>query len=145
MVYTHGGGEIMNTRLTIGRLAKQAGVNIDTVRYYERRGLLSPDAYRDSGYRLYDPEAARKLRFIKNAQELGFTLKEISGLLRLRVSNRARCRDVKRRAQAKLDDVDNRIQRLESIRRVLRELLRTCHSGRTTNHCPILRSLEDGS
>ena len=133
----------MNAKLTIGRLAKQAGVNIDTVRYYERRGLLSPDGYRESGYRLYAPEAAHKLRFIKNAQGLGFTLKEISGLLRLRVKSRARCRDVKRRAQAKLEDVESRIQRLEAMRRVLKELLRTCHSGRTTDHCPILRSLEE--
>lgn len=131
----------MNAKVTIGRLAKEAGVPIDTIRYYERRGLLSPDSYRDSGYRLYDPEAARKLRFIKNAQELGFTLKEISGLLRLRVSSRARCGDIKRRSQAKLEDVESRIRRLEAMRRVLKDLLRTCHSGRTTDHCPILRSL----
>ncbi len=133
----------MNAKLTIGKLAKQAGVNIDTVRYYERRRLLSPDGYLDSGYRLYAPEAAQKLRFIKNAQELGFTLKEISGLLRLRVSGRARCGDVKRRARAKLSDVESRIRRLEAMRQVLKELLRTCHSGRTTDHCPILRSLEE--
>lgn len=132
----------MNAKLTIGKLAKQAGVNIDTVRYYERRGLLSPDGYRDSGYRLYDPEAARKLRFIKNAQELGFTLKEISGLLRLRVSSRARCGDVKKKAEVKLAGVQEKIAGLKALERVLRDLIRSCRSRATTDHCPILESLE---
>lgn len=134
----------MNATLTIGRLAKEAGVNIDTVRYYERRGLLSPDGYRESGYRLCDPEAARKLRFIKNAQELGFTLDEIAGLLRLRVSKGVRCENVKKKARAKLESVEEKIARLEAIRKVLKDLIRVCHSERTTEHCPILRSMEEG-
>ncbi len=129
-------------RLTIGQVAKQSGVNVETLRYYERRRLLSPDGYRDSGYRLYGPDAVRKLGFIKNAQELGFSLKEIAELLRLRLRGRARCADVKRRAQAKLTDVEGRIERLQAMGRVLKELLRSCHSGRTTDHCPILRSME---
>ena len=129
--------------LTIGKVAKQAGVNIETIRYYERCSLLKPASYRDSGYRVYTPEAVRKIRFIKNAQKLGFTLKEISGLLALRVSHRARCGDVKRKAQAKLRDVAEKLFRLQAMKQVLRDLVRTCHSGRMTDQCPILRSLED--
>ena len=134
----------MTPKVTIGRLAKQAGVNIDTIRYYERRGLLIPDGFRESGYRLYDPEAVRKLRFIRNAQELGFTLKEISDLLRLRVGKGIRCSSVKQKAQAKLESVDEKISRLQAIRGVLKDLIGVCHSGKTTEHCPILRTMEIG-
>lgn len=134
----------MGAELTIGRVARGAGVNIQTVRYYERRGLLSPEAYRDSGYRLYTDDAVRKIRFIKNAQELGFTLEEIAGLLRLRVGRRARCEDVRRKAQAKLGQVDEKIERLRAMRRVLDSLVRTCSKRGTTDACPILRSLEGG-
>lgn len=132
----------MNAELTIGRVARGAGVNIQTVRYYERRRLLSPEAYRDSGYRLYSREAVSKLRFIKNAQALGFTLNEISGLLRLRVSSRARCGDVKRKAEVKLAGVQEKIFRLKALERVLRDLLGYCRSRATTDRCPILKSLE---
>lgn len=132
----------MSAELTIGRVARGAGVNIQTVRYYERRGLLSPEAYRDSGYRLYSREAVRKLQFIKNAQELGFTLDEIAGLLRLRVGRRTRCEDVRRKAEAKLGQVDEKIARLQSMRRVLERLVRTCRKRGTTDPCPILGSLE---
>lgn len=128
---------------TIGQVAKRARVNVQTVLYYERRGLLRPDGRRDSGYRFYGPEAARKIRFIKNAQELGFTLEEISGLLRLRVGNRSRCSDVRKKAQKKLGQVDDRIAGLKAIRRALMGLVRTCRSRGTTDSCPILKSLED--
>lgn len=134
----------MTPKVTIGRLAKQAGVNIDTVRYYERRGLLTPDGFLESGYRLYDPEAVRKLRFIRNAQELGFTLNEISGLLKLRVGKGVRCSSVKKKAQSKLESVDEKIARLQAIRGVLKDLIGVCHSGKATEHCPILRTMEQG-
>ena len=134
----------MGAELTIGRVATQAGVNIQTIRYYERRGLLIPDGRRESGYRFYDEEAIRKLRFIKNAQELGFTLREISGLLRLRVSHRARCGDVKRKAEAKLRDVRAKIAGLKAMDRVLRNLVKTCRNQATTEHCPILKSMDIG-
>lgn len=134
----------MSAELTIGRVARGAGVNIQTVRYYERRGLLSPEAYRDSGYQLYSREAVRKLQFIKNAQELGFTLEEIAGLLRLRVGRRTRCEDVRRKAEAKLGQVNEKLARLQSMRRVLERLVRTCRKRGTTDPCPILGSLEGG-
>lgn len=134
----------MRAELTIGRIARGAGVNIQTVRYYERRGLLSPEAYRDSGYRLYSREAVRKLQFIKNAQKLGFTLEEIAGLLRLRVGRRSRCEDVRRKAEAKLKQVNEKLAGLKSMRRVLERLVRTCRDRKTTAACPILESLEHG-
>ena len=84
----------MAQEMTIGKLAKEVGVTIDTVRYYERLRLLTPTDRRPSGYRLYDGEALKRLRFIRNAQALGFTLHEIRELLNLRVSSIARCGDV---------------------------------------------------
>ena len=134
----------MNTKLTIGRVAKQAGVNIQTVRYYERRGLLPPDGRRESGYRLYTKEAVKKLRFIRNAQSLGFSLDEIARLLRLRVGRKIQCGKVKRQAQARLEIVQGKIAGLRAMERVLHRLIRTCSAQATTNRCPILESLEDG-
>lgn len=132
----------MIANITIGRVAKLARVNIQTVRYYERRGILAPDGHRESGYRLYTEEAIRRIRFIKNAQELGFTLDEIGDLLRLRVSHRARCADVRRKAEAKLRQVDEKIATLRSMRHILERLIRTCRKHGTTDACPILGSLE---
>lgn len=91
----------MTDGLTIGRLAREIGVNLQTVRYYERLGLLRPMARRPSGYRLYDREGLRRLRFIKNAQAVGFTLHEIKDLLDLRVTATARCGDIRQKAEAK--------------------------------------------
>lgn len=132
----------MTEKMTIGSLAKRSGVNVQTVRYYERRRLLSPDSRRESGYRLYGDEALKKIRFIKNAQALGFTLVEISKLLQLRVSHRAHCRDVKSRALAKLKDVQAKIASLKALERTLLGLIRACQSRATTDQCPILKSLE---
>lgn len=128
--------------LTIGAIAKKAGVNIQTVRYYERRNLLVPDDHRESGYRLYSNDAIKKLRFIRNAQELGFTLEEIMGLLKLQVRHRSQCAEVKRRAQAKLADVATKIAALKNLEKALKRLIKTCHARTPTDPCPILRTLE---
>jgi MerR family mercuric resistance operon transcriptional regulator/MerR family gold-responsive transcriptional activator of gol and ges genes len=133
----------MSDVYTIGKVARTAGVNIQTIRYYERRRLLAPKTRKDSGYRLYDEGALKRLRFIKNAQELGFSLKEISELLNLRVSSKARCGDIQHKAQKKLDDVKLKIERLNAIEKVLKRLIKTCHREETTEHCPILNSLEE--
>ena len=133
----------MTTELTIGRLAKTVGVNIQTVRYYERLKLLAPTARMLSGYRLYGTAEVQRLRFIKNAQALGFTLQEITGLLNLRVDSRARCGDVQRRAQEHLDSVEDKIQDLEAMARVLLNLIKSCRAGQSTDRCPILKSLEN--
>ena len=133
----------MSPAVTIGRLAKKVGVNIQTVRYYERLKLLAPTARRPSGYRLYGTAEVQRLRFIKNAQTLGFTLQEIVDLLNLRVSSAARCGDVQRRAQAKLAQVEAKVRDLEALARALQDLIRACHAGQPTDRCPILKCLEE--
>ncbi|MCP9443547.1 MAG: MerR family transcriptional regulator, partial [Nitrospira sp.] len=127
---------------TIGRLAKAAGVHIQTVRYYERRKLLVPVSRLPSGYRLYDDEALKRLRFIKNAQRLGFTLREIEGLFNLRIGAAIQCRNVQEQASAKLATVEAKIRDLEALARALRSLIGACRKGRRTDDCPILSSLE---
>lgn len=134
----------MPGELTIGRVARQAGVNIQTVRYYERRGLLRPDDYRESGYRLYSGEAVKRLRFIKNAQGLGFSLNEVARLLRLRVSHKAHCAPVRRQAESRLGLVQEKVAGLRSIEKALKRLIRTCSTKGTTSSCPILESLGNG-
>lgn len=134
----------MDKKLTIGRVAKQAGVNIQTVRYYERRGLLPPDGRRESGYRLYTKEAVKKLRFIRNAQSLGFSLDEIARLLHLRVGRMVQCGKIKKQAQERLRIVQDKLAGLRAMEKVLNRLIRTCAARGTTDHCPILESLEDG-
>lgn len=132
----------MTSAVTIGRLAKDVGVNIQTIRYYERLKLLAPTARMPSGYRLYGTAEVQRLRFIKNAQALGFTLQEIMDLLNLRVSSAARCVDVQQKAAAKLAAVEVKVLDLQALARALRSLIRTCRAGQPTNRCPILKSLE---
>ena len=128
--------------LTIGRLAKEAGVNLETVRYYERRGLLPRPPRSASGYRLFPDEAAGRLRFIRRAQELGFSLAEIRELLSLRVSRTAKRTDVRRRAEAKIADIAAKIRSLDSMKRALRKLTRACAGCGPIAECPILESLD---
>jgi len=132
----------MTTEWTIGKLANAVDVNIQTVRYYERLKLLRPSARRPSGYRIYGEHEEQQLRFIKNAQALGFTLQEIAELLKLRVTSTARCGDVERRAQAKLTHVEAKVRDLQALARTLRSLIRDCRAGQPTDRCPILQSLE---
>jgi len=133
---------VMTATLTIGKLAKAVGVNIQTIRYYERRKLLRTGARSQSGYRLYDDEALRKLRFIKNAQILGFTLQEIGELLNLRTTSVAGCKNVQGKAQTKLGQVKEKVRELEALARTLQDLIQTCRAGQPTERCPILMSLE---
>src|SRR5437763_339333 len=109
--------------LTIGRLAKQVGVNLETVRFYERRGLLPKPPRTASGYRLFPADAARRLRFIRRAQELGFSLTEIGELLSLRVSRRTSA-SIRTRAEAKIADIEAKIRSLGSMRKALQKLTR---------------------
>ena len=132
----------MASRLTIGTLAKAVGINVQTVRYYERRGLLTPIDRRSSGYRLYGVGEERRLRFIRNAQALGFTLNEIAELLNLRVRSTSRCGEVQRKAQAKLRQVERKVKDLQALARSLQRLIRNCRAGQPSDHCPILTSLE---
>lgn len=135
----------MAAECTIGRLAKAVGVNVQTVRYYERLHLLGPATRTSSGYRLYGPEEEQRLRFIKNAQTLGFTLREVNELLNLRVSSVARCGTIQMKAQAKLRQVEAKVQDLLALSRALKSLIRTCRAGQPTDHCPILQRLDKGA
>mgnify|MGYP001277177100 FL=1 len=129
--------------LTIGQFAKMAGVHVQTVRYYERRNLLQPTARKASGYRMYGDDALRRLRFIKNAQALGFTLREVNELLNLRVSSVSRCGTMQVKAQAKLRQVEAKTRDLLALSRALKRLIRSCLAGQPTEHCPILQSLDE--
>lgn len=133
----------MDRQMTIGKVARQAGVNLQTVRYYERRKLLAPAGRTESGYRLYSPEAVRVIRFIKNAQALGFTLDEIGRLLRLRVRHGGQCGRVRKQAQARLEMVQEKMAGLHAMEKTLKRLIRTCVTQATTDACPILESLEE--
>ena len=128
--------------LTIGQVAKEAKVNVETVRYYERRGLISEPPRRESGYRQYSQDEVTRIKFIKQAQKLGFTLKEISELLSLRVAPRITCMDVKRRTEAKLADIDEKIRALQSIKEALTKLVASCRGRGPTSECPILEMLD---
>jgi len=128
--------------LTIGHLAREAGVNLETVRYYERRGLLPKPPRSASGYRLFPSDAARRLRFIRRAQEIGFSLKEIRELLSLRVSRTTTSRDIRARAEAKIVDIDARIRSLGSMKKALRKLTNGCEGCVPVTECPILESLD---
>jgi len=128
--------------MKIGELARRAGVNVQTVRYYERRGLLPAPPRRGSGYREYDEGALERLRFIRRAQELGFRLSEVEELLTLRADPRTTAAQVKARAEAKIADITARIADLEEIRHALQHLVGQCEGGRgPTGECPLLAEL----
>lgn len=134
--------QIKTKPLTIGRLAHEADINLETVRYYERRGLLSKPPRTASGYRMFPPEAARRLRFIKRAQDLGFSLKEIRELLALRTSARTPSAEIRRRAEAKIVDIDGKIKTLASMKKTLQKLTQSCSGCGPVSACPILESLD---
>lgn len=127
--------------LTIGRLATEAGVGIDTVRYYERAGLLPPPPRRASGYREYPADAVARLRFIRRAKELGFTLVEIGELLQL--SGRGGVAEIRAAARHKLDVVEHKLAELQRVRDALHTLTEACPGHGPAQHCPILRALSD--
>ncbi|MBA3893691.1 MAG: MerR family transcriptional regulator [Gemmatimonadales bacterium] len=129
--------------LTIGQVASAAAVNIQTIRYYERRGLFTAPRRSPAGYRQYAEDAVNRLRFIKHAQELGFSLKEIQQLLALQVRHGAACDAVERKTRQKIGLVERKIRDLERIRHTLEQLAAACASRRPTDECPILEALED--
>jgi len=128
--------------LTIGRVARSAGLAIDTVRYYEREGLLQKPGRTPSGYRQYSPDAVKRLQFIRQAKELGFTLSEIRELLTLKVAPGKSCADVRAHAEAKIADVEQRIAQLNRMKRALTKLATACSGRGPTSTCPILEAME---
>lgn len=136
--------EVTRRELTIGGVARRARVNIDTLRYYERRGLVAKPPRTESNYRLYDEEAVRRVRFIKNAQGLGFSLEEITELLSLKAAPGSRCADVRERAERKIGEIDEKLRSLKVMRRNLSRLVAECKGERPVSECPILESLDEG-
>ena len=128
----------------ISEAAEQAGVNIQTIRYYERRGLLPRSPRRPSGYREFPDETVRVVRFIKRAQELGFSLDEVAELLRLRRQPARDRRKVRAIAERRIMQIDQKITELERMRSALQHLSHACHAG-TTLECPILEALDHDS
>lgn len=128
--------------MKIGEMARKAGVSVQTVRYYEKRGLLPEPRRRESGYREYTPECLERLHFIRRSQELGFTLAEIEELLQLRTDPQTTAAEVKARAEAKITDIEERIQDLQQIRQGLQHLAGQCHGGTgPTGDCPLLAAM----
>ena len=130
-----------NPSLTIGVVAKRVGVAIDTIRYYEREGLLPEPQRRASGYRSYGEAAITQLRFIRLAKDLGFTLEEIRELLALSADRQRGVKAVKRRAEKRLAAIEQRIAELQRVRDGLAELVASCPGHGKPEQCPILRAL----
>jgi DNA-binding transcriptional MerR regulator len=132
--------------LTIGRLAALAEISADTLRYYEDEGLIAPADRSASGYRLYDQDSVKRLRFIKQAQHCGFTLAEIRELLALRSSDRACCDDVRRQAIEKKLQLEHKIKAMKSMSKALDRLIADCtRKGRPVVECTILAALEQAA
>jgi MerR family copper efflux transcriptional regulator len=125
--------------MTIGGLAKKVGMNLDTIRYYERNRLIPEPIRRSSGYRVYEDSDVRRLRFILRAKELGFTLAEIGELLALSAGRDVR--GVKRRAEQRLNQVEHKIKELQRVRRGLKTLIDACPGHGALELCPIVAAL----
>ncbi len=124
----------------IGEAAEQAGVNVQTLRYYERRGLLPKPPRRTSGYREFPDDAVRIVRFIKRAQDLGFSLDEVEELLQLRRNTGRNRAQIRALATRRVEDIDRKIDELERMKQALQSLVHACHAG-TTLECPIIDAL----
>jgi len=129
--------------LTISGLARLGGVNLETIRYYEREGLLQKPPRTASGYRLFPSETARRLRFIKRAQELGFSLSEIRELLALTMMPGTKREHIRARAEAKVADIEKKIQTLGAMKKALRKMTKRCDRCGPRAECPILETLDE--
>ncbi len=129
--------------MKIGEVAKKAGVNVQTVRFYERKGLIAVPPRTASGYRQYTGETVRRIRFIKHAQEIGFTLREIDELLSLRVDPHTTCGDIQRHALEKVRDIEQRLANLARMKKALVTLAHQCGTDRALSDCPILDALDE--
>ncbi len=129
--------------LTTGQLAKHAGVNIDTIRFYERKGLIPRPYRKESGYRQYHEEMVKRVLFIKKAKRLGFSLRDIAELLSLRVDSITKCGDVQKKAEDKIAEIKEMIQTLEGMKTALMLLVGQCKENKPTGQCPILKALDE--
>ena len=128
--------------LSIGKVARRAGIGVETIRFYEREGLLAAPARRDSGYRLYTEGVIGRIRFIRRAKELGFSLKEIKELLQLRRNSSSTCEDIREKAEAKITNVETKIAMLKKMKQALTELSAACKGRTSVGECPILEFLD---
>lgn len=128
--------------MTISELAKACGVGVETIRYYERRGLIPDPRPKKVGYREFSSEDVRRVRFVKQAQALGFTLKEIAELLALKVSPSSTCEDVRAVARAKLQDIEEKLEALQTFKRALGALVEECVQTGPASSCTILDAID---
>ena len=135
------GGRFVRENLTIGTLARQAGVNVETIRYYQRRGLLQEPTKPRNGFRQYASDTVKRVRFIKRAQALGFTLEEITGLLTL--DERRACSETRGIAAHKLKLIEEKIADLSKMKKALLRLVRACDASSVGAPCPIIHLLAD--
>ena len=127
-------------KLTIGRLAKEVDVNVETIRYYQRIGLIETPMTPASGFRTYSGKTAGNIKFIKRAQQLGFSLREIADLLKI---GDGQCDDVRQRAEIKRDKIEQQIRDLKALHDTLSKLICECKSGNNDQHCPIVETLTE--
>lgn len=130
-------------QLSIGQVAKHTGVTVETIRFYEKQGLIGKPARSSSGYRQYSPSAIGRIRFIQRAKDVGFTLKDIQELLQMRATSDMPCADVRDRAMGKIRDIEQKMNDLRRMRDALNHLAEQCSSVSSTSECPILDALEE--
>ena len=128
-------------QMTVGKVARASGVGVETIRFYEKRGLIVQPERRPSGYRMYNEETIARVRFIKNAQALGFTLNEVAELIRLEQDSRAQCSDLQVRADAKVTLIDQQIAELQKMRAELTQLSSGCSSDQLLSECRLMNCL----
>ncbi|GJL53021.1 MAG: Hg(II)-responsive transcriptional regulator [Nitrospirales bacterium] len=128
--------------MRIGQVAKSAGVHIETIRFYERKGLIAQPPRNNGGYRQYPQEAVARIRFIKRAKDLGFSLTEIAELLSFQANPMATCADVKQRAEAKILAIQERVKDLQTMKHALGKLVESCSGSGSLDHCPIIDCFE---
>lgn len=129
--------------MKIGEVAKQSNVGIETIRYYEREGLLPEPERRPSGYRQYDESVVSRLTFIRRAKELGFTLAEIKELVGLWFDTSTRCEHVRSKAEQKIAGIEDKIRSLQKMKRSLKKVISKCASRDTVEDCPLLEGLDN--
>jgi len=130
--------------MTIGHVAKLSGVGVETIRFYEREGLLNKPKRKESGYRLFEAEVVSRIKFIKRVKQLGFSLREIRELLSLRVDSRVSATEVKKRVDSKIEQIDRRIYDLKKVRNALAQLSRSVRKTSISEHT-LLDVLEKGT
>ncbi|MFQ5660889.1 MAG: MerR family transcriptional regulator [Gammaproteobacteria bacterium] len=128
--------------LSIGQVAKQTGVSVETIRFYEHKGLIEEPRRKESGYRQYMEDDLKKFIFIQQAKTLGFSLNEIKELLSLRSDPKTTSREIKRIAELKLENIEEKLKMLRKMKRTLESLIEQCPGKGPLNDCPILEALD---